>query len=105
MESIAVGERVKVATGGPELDGIVFDTPSATKVVVALVDAGRGPVFRTVHPSTLSERAEDGPQDKELRQLIKRTPPPAHGAARDGSGPGRGHAGHTRSATHRTTGR
>ena len=45
------------AETGPQLDGIVFDTPSNTKVVVAVVDRGRGPVFRTVHPRTLSERA------------------------------------------------
>ena len=105
MESSAVGELVKVATGGPEIDGIIFDTPSATKVVVAVIDPGRGPVFRTVHPDALSERAEEGPHDKALRLLIRRTPPPARGAARGGTGAGRGRAGHTRAATHRTTGR
>ena len=96
---------MKVATGGPEIDGIVFDTPSATKVVVAVVDAGRGPVFRTVHPSALSPRDAEGAQDRALHLLIRRTPPPVHGAARDGAGAGRGRAGHTRAATHRTTGR
>ena len=45
-----------VAGDGPKLDGIVFDAPSRTKVVVAIVDPGRGPVFRTVHPDALSER-------------------------------------------------
>ncbi len=29
---------MRVAGGGPELDGIVFDAPSRTKVVVAVVD-------------------------------------------------------------------
>ena len=67
METRDVGERVKVATGGPEVDGLVFDTPSAHKVVVAIVDPSRGPVFRTVAPEALSERAEDGPHDKALR--------------------------------------
>jgi hypothetical protein len=105
MQPTAVGELVKVATGGPEVDGIVFDTPSATKVVVALVDPSRGPVFRTVHPETLSERTAEGPQDKALRLLIRRTPSPAHDAARGGPSAARGRAGHTRSATHRTTGR
>jgi hypothetical protein len=105
MESTAVGNLVKVATGGPEVDGIVFDIPSTTKVVVAVIDPGRGPVFRTVHPETLSERSEEGAHDKALRLLIRRTPPPFRGAARDGSGAGRGRAGHTRAATHRTTGR
>ena len=69
-----------VAGDGPKLDGIVFDTPSATKVVVAVVDRGRGPVFRTVHPRTLSERAAEGADDRALRLLIRRTPPPARGA-------------------------
>ncbi len=58
MEPASVGERVKVARGGPQLDGIVFDTPSRSKVVVAVVEPDRGPVFRTVHPKTLTERTE-----------------------------------------------
>ena len=70
-----------VAGDGPKLDGIVFDAPSATKVVVAVVDRGRGPVFRTVHPRTLSERPAEGADDRALRLLIRRTPPPARGAA------------------------
>jgi hypothetical protein len=105
MESTAVGELVKVATGGPEVDGIVFDTPSATKVVVAVVDPGRGPVFRTVHPETLSKRTTESAHDRALRLLIRRTPPPAHDAVRGGTGGGRGRAGHTRAATHRSPGR
>ena len=105
METRDVGERVKVATGGPEVDGLVFDTPSAHKVVVAIVDPSRGPVFRTVAPEALSERAEDGPHDKALRLLIKRTPLPNHGAARGTTGGGRGSAGHHRPATHRTADR
>jgi hypothetical protein len=105
METRDVGERVKVATGGPEVDGIVFDTPSAHKVIVAIVDPSRGPVFRTVAPEALSDRAEDGPQDKALRLLIKRTPPPTHSSARGGSGGVRGRTGHNRTATHRTADR
>jgi hypothetical protein len=50
MEPTSIGELVKVAGGGRELDGIVFDTPSRSKVVVAVVDPARGPMFRTVHP-------------------------------------------------------
>src|ERR1700729_66837 len=50
MEPVSIGELVKVAGSGPEHDGIVFDTPSKSKVVVAVVDPGRGPVLRTVHP-------------------------------------------------------
>jgi hypothetical protein len=61
MEPTSAGELVKVASGGPELDGILFDTPSRSKVVVAVMDPGRGPVFRTVHPKALTERTEEGP--------------------------------------------
>jgi hypothetical protein len=105
MESLGAGDLVKVADGGPELDGIVFDTPSHSKVVVAVVDPARGPVFRTVHPDTLSARAEEGPSDRALQLLMRRTPPPVHGAARGGSSGGRGRAGHPRGAAHRPTGR
>jgi hypothetical protein len=105
MESRQVGELVRVAGAGPELDGIVFDTPSRSKVVVAVVDPARGPMFRTVHVSTLSERTQEGPGDRALRLLIRRTPPPVHGAARGGAGVGRGRAGHTRATMHRTTGK
>jgi hypothetical protein len=41
MESTYAGELVRVASGGPELDGIVFHTPSNSKVVVAVVDPVR----------------------------------------------------------------
>jgi hypothetical protein len=104
MEPIA-GERVKVAGGGPVLDGIVWDTPSRTKVVVAVVDPARGPLFRTVHPDTLSEREEEGPDDRALKLLIRRTPPPAHNSARGGKSVGRGSSEHRRAAMHRTTGK
>jgi hypothetical protein len=105
MEPPGAGELVRVAAGGPELDGIVFDTPSHSKVVVAVLDPGRGPVFRTVDPKTLTERSEEGPHDRALRLLIRRTPPPVHAAARGGARGGRGQPGHTRVATHRTTGK
>jgi hypothetical protein len=105
MQPPSAVERVTVAGDGPVLDGIVFDRPSKSKVVVAVVVPGRGPGFRTVHPDTLSERTDDGPDDDALRRLLRRTPPPAHGAARGGAGPGAGHRGHTRAAMHRTTGR
>jgi hypothetical protein len=105
MYSTSARELVKVASGGPELDGIVFDTPSRSKVVVAVVDPGRGPVFRTVHPKTLSERTEEGPDDRALRLLVRRTPSPVRGGAGGGVTAGRGSAGHARAATHRTTGK
>jgi hypothetical protein len=95
---------VRVATGGPELDGIVFNTPSRTKVVVAVVDPARGPVFRTVDPKTLSERTEEGPHDRALLHLIRRTPAPVRRAV-GGDATGRANPGHARAAGHRTTGK
>src|SRR6266852_5975001 len=104
MEPASAGERVKVARGGSQLDGIVFDTPSRSKVVVAVVDPGRGPVFRTVHPKTLTERDEEGPADQALRLLIRRTPAPVRGGGAGRTAAGRGNPGHARTAMHRTTG-
>jgi hypothetical protein len=105
MEPPSAGERVKVASGGPQLDGIVFDTPSRSKVVVAVVDPSRGPVFRTVNPDTLSERTEEGPDDRALQLLVRRTPAPVHGPAGGGMAAGRRTPGHMRAAMHRTTGK
>ena len=105
MDSTTPGDLVKVAGGGPELDGVVFDTPSRTKVIVAVVDPGRGPAFRTVHPDVLSERTEEGPDDRALWALVRRTSPPMRGGARGGAGPVGGRAGHTRATMHRTTGK
>src|SRR5438105_12311800 len=72
MEPASAGERVKVASGGPQLDGIVFDTPSRSKVAVAVVEPDREPVFRTVHPNTLTERTEESRSDRALRLLVRR---------------------------------
>jgi hypothetical protein len=105
MESTSTEELVKVAGGGPELDGIVFDKPSKSKVVVVVVDPGRGPVFRTVHPKALTERTKEGPDDRVLRLLVRRTPPPVRGAAGGGAAAGRQSPGHRRRAMHRTTGK
>ena len=105
VESISAGDLVKVATRGPVVDGIVFDVPSATKVVVAVMVPGRGPALRTVAADTLAERTEDGPDDAALHLLIRRTPPPVHGAGRAGAGPVNARAGHRRAAMHRTTGK
>lgn len=105
MQTTSAGDLVTVTDGGPALDGIVFETPSRTKVVVAVVQAGRGAVLRTVHPRTLAERVGEGPDDRALRLLIRRTPAPARGAARGGVAAGRGQAGHARGTAHRPTGR
>ncbi len=101
-----VGDLVTVAGTGPDLAGIVFDLPSDAKAVVAVVDPKRGPVFRSVNVGTLSERADEVPSDRALRLLVKRTPPPTHGAGRGSQGAIRGGAaGHARGASHRTTGK
>jgi hypothetical protein len=105
MEEMAAGDLVKVATAGPQIDGIVFDLPTASKVVVAVVDRSRGPVMRTVLRTALSERAEAGPDDRALQLLVRRTPHAAHAATRGGSGADQRRAGHKRAAMHRTTGK
>lgn len=105
MESTHAGELVSVTGGGPVSDGIVFDTPSNSKVVVAVMDPARGPVFRTVHPRLLDEREQEGPHDRALRLLMRRTPSPVHGAVRGGGRGGRERPGHARAASHRTTGK
>jgi hypothetical protein len=105
VEQITVGELVTVAGVGPVLDGIVFDTPSSSKVVVAIVDSKRGPVFRTFSPNVLTAREQGGLHDQALHQLIRRTPAPAHGAARAGAVSRGGRSGFKRGAMHRTTGK
>jgi hypothetical protein len=105
MEQIAAGDLVKVATGGPQIDGIIFDVLKGTKVVVAVMDRGRGPVMRTFDRSALTERTDEGPDDRALQLLIRRTPPPARGAARGGVRGGHARPGHARAAMHRTTGK
>lgn len=105
MEPMRPGELVRVAEDGPEIDGIVFDTPSGSKVVVAVMDRARGPVFRTVHPKSLTERTEEGPHDRALELLMRRTPSPSHESLRGGARGGRGRPGHTRATGHRTTGK
>lgn len=105
MDSPHAGDLVTVADGGPELDGLVFETPSRTKTVVAVVDPSRGPVFRTVHPDVLTAREGEGPSDAALKALVRRTPHPGRSTARGGQGAGPGTSGHRRVAMHRTTGK
>ena len=103
-DPFSTNDLVAIDTGGPLLDAIVFDVPSHNKVVVAVVDPERGPVFRTVSPDELRERAEEGPHDKALQLLMRRTPPPAHGKARGAKGKGRGRAGFSKASGHRKVG-
>jgi hypothetical protein len=105
MDAASAGELVKVADGNAELDGLVFDRPSSSKVIVAVVDPTRGPLFRTVNPNALTEREQEGPNDRALRLLVRRTPPPPNGVARGATAGGLRRAGFTRGAAHRPTGR
>jgi hypothetical protein len=105
MDLIRAGDLVRVATRGPQLDGIAFDVTSSSKVVVAVMDRGRGPVLRSVDRAAVTERSDGGPDDAQLQMLIRRTPPPNRGAGRGGGGVTRGRAGHHRAAAHRTTGK
>jgi hypothetical protein len=99
-------ELVKLADGPREVDAIVFDAPSKSKVTVAVMDAARGPQFRTVHPDALTPRTESGPDDRALLLLIRRTWQSGRGAsAPSGATATRGRDGHSRAATHRTTGK
>src|SRR4051794_24247665 len=103
MEDMSVGDLVTVASGGPVLDGIVFDLPSKGRVVVAVVDPSRGPSFRTVGPETLSGREAEGADDRAIAMLIRRTPPPRRGTTNASTGK-QGRGGHNRSAPHRSNG-
>jgi hypothetical protein len=105
MTSLREGELVTVAGQRSSRDGIIFHVPSKSKVIVAVPDRERGAVLRTVHPSTLSERTEEGSDDAALHALIRRTPP-IGGSGPRASGPaGRPAAGHARSAAPRTSGK
>lgn len=101
----APNELVTVSGPGNPVDGIVFDTPSRSKVVVAVMKTGRGPVFRTVDPETLTPRTQAGQDDAKLRLLLRRTPSPTRDAARAASAAGQGRAGFARGTAHRPTGR
>jgi hypothetical protein len=105
MEPFEVNQLVTVSEGGPPLDGIVVGHPSAHKLVVALVDPKRGPVFKTVGTEAVAEREAEGPRDAVLHQLIRRNPGTARGGARSGGGAVQGSRGHGRQASHRTTGK
>jgi len=98
------GQLVSVADENGPLDGVVSHVPSLIKVEVAVEEAERGPVFRTVHPKALTPRDEPGPSDDALRKLIHRSGGTGH-ADTGGGGSGQGRRAHTRAAMHRTTGR
>jgi hypothetical protein len=103
MKSFREGQLVTLIEEGDELDGIVVHAPSMVRVEVAVADAERGALFRTVHPKKLRERSSAGEHDDALRRRIRRTP--SAGRAGPRSGPGGGHRGHSHASGHRTTGK
>ncbi|MHB8659453.1 MAG: hypothetical protein ACYC91_16180 [Solirubrobacteraceae bacterium] len=105
MESVAIGELVTVAGNGAGPDAIVFDTPSRSKIIIAVMDPRRGPRFRTVHPATLTPRAQEGPNDPALRLLLRRTPPAPQASGSSGAGAAQRRSGFTRGTAHRPTGK
>jgi hypothetical protein len=103
MRTFHEGQLVTLVEEGGELDGIVVHAPTLVKVEVAVPDAERGALFRTVHPKTLRERGMVGEHDDALRRRIRRTR--SAGRAGSGSGPGAGRRGHSHASGHRTTGK
>ena len=105
MEPWAADQLVTVTDANRTFDAIVYDRPSELKVVVAVVDRKRGPVFRTVHPETLTARDEAGEHDAALKSLIRRTPATSRGGQSASGASVQGRQGHGRSTMHRTTGK
>ena len=105
MKSFREGQLVTLVAEGSEHEGIVVHVPSMVKVEVAVPDAERGAIFRTVHPKTLSKRSMAGEHDDALRQRIRRTPSVGRAGSRSGPATGRGRRGHSHVSGHRTTGK
>lgn len=105
MKSFREGQLVTLVGEGGGLDGIVVHAASLVKVEVAVPDAERRPVFRTVHPKTLRERTAAGEHDDALRRVIRRTPSADRGGPRSGPGARHGRRGHSHASGHRTTGK
>jgi hypothetical protein len=102
LKTFREGQLVSLATEDGDVDGVVAHVASLVKVEVA-VEEPDGPVFRIVHPKSLTPRDEPGPADDALRRVIHRAAAPGHGAS--GGASGRGRQAHTRGAAHRPTGR
>lgn len=102
LKTFREGQLVSLATDDGGVDGVVAHVASLVKVEVAVEEAD-GPVFRIVHPKSLTPREDPGPADDALRRAIHRAAAPGHAAA--GGASGRGRRAHTRGAAHRPTGR
>jgi hypothetical protein len=105
MTSLQAGDLVTVDGENGERDGIVFQFPSRTKILVAVPDPARGAVMRSFTAAELHVRKRAGEHDDALQALIRRTPTGGGGPSRGGAGGGGGSRGHTRSPAHRATGR
>ncbi len=103
MKVVHEGQLVRLVEDGNELDGIVVHAPSLVKVEVAVAVAGRGVVFRTVHPKMLRERTEPSEHDDALRRRIRRTSSAGRGGPH--GGPGGARRSHSHVSGHRTTGK
>jgi hypothetical protein len=105
MESVEIGDLVTVTGTGAPVDGLVYETPSRTKTVVAVVDPKHGPVFRSVNPSVLEAREQESKHDVALRLLVRRTQGTVRGSGHSSGSAQKRQAGFTRGASHRPTGR
>jgi hypothetical protein len=103
MKAFHEGQLVTLVQESSECDAIVVHAPSLVKVEVAVADAERGALFRTVHPKSLRERSAAGEHDDALRRRIRRTASADRAGPRSGAGGGR--RGHTHVSGHRTTGK
>ena len=103
LKTFREGQLVTVASESGAQAGVVAHVASLVKVEVAVEEAATGPVFRTVHPKSLTPREEPGSADDALRRLIHRGG--AGGRQTAGGASGRGRRAHTRAAAHRPPGR
>jgi hypothetical protein len=102
MKPLRAGQLVTVTDDDATLDGIVAQTPSMLKLVVAVPDPKREAVLREFHRSALRERRQAGEHDTALRRVIgKASAAGGHGGPRSAQG----RRGHTRAPAHRTPGR
>jgi hypothetical protein len=101
MKSFHEGQLVTLVGEGKELEGIVVQAPGLVKVEIAVPDAERGAVFRSVHPKVLRQRDLPGDHDDALRRLIRR----GRAGSRSGRPVGHGRSGHSHPTGHRTTGK
>jgi hypothetical protein len=101
MKSFHEGQLVTLVSEGEEVDGIVVHAPSLVKVEIAVADAERGPVFRSLHPKVLRPREVPSEHDEALQRLIRR----GRAGSRGGRQLGSGRSGHSHPTGHRTTGK